>query len=192
MEEALDLYRSRLPGCNFDCGVVQGADAGGGAGVADDGAGGGKEGAGGRARGRGRPKRTSGGEGTGQRQSNKPTFDFLGSLKDVGSTAVLWRQDKVVAACTFLAHPSEGFAEITLLAVARGRSRCGLGSALLGAVEAWLGSKGVRCAAACASLDCGEFWSKKGYVPEAALEHRWWALLTDPFGNSRIMAKMLR
>lgn len=97
----------------------------------------------------------------------------------------------MIAACTFVAHPQNGFAELTLLAVARGRSRCGLGTALLHAVEELLRSRGVRCVAACAGLDCGGFWSKRGYDADARLETRWWALLTDPFGNSRIMAKRL-
>jgi GNAT superfamily N-acetyltransferase len=85
----------------------------------------------------------------------------------------------------------KGFAELTLLAVSRGRSRRGLGSALLRLVEAWLRSRGVGCAAACAGLDCADFWRKAGYSPETPLLMRWWALLTDPFAHSRVMSKAL-
>lgn len=275
LEEAVQLYRSRLPGCNVDCGVADG-DGGG------EGGGGGVNGGGGEGRGRkggegndggekggagkggcrqtaGKntggghthgAKNTSGGptsSGTAPRRLKRgpQTYDFLGAVKDSGSTAVLCREGRVVAACSFVEHESDGsvtggsvtdiavtaapvtagavidgaindvavsggcrsepphdtlvstvarckgFAELTLLAVSRGRSRRGLGSALLRLVEAWLRSRGVGCAAACAGLDCADFWRKAGYSPETPLLMRWWALLTDPFAHSRVMSKAL-
>ena len=154
LEEALELYRARLPHCSVDYAAA------------------------------------AAGSSSGRRRRGART-DFLGDVRDAGTSCVLWQGDRLVAACTFRELRAAGFAELLLLAVARGRGRSGLGSGLLRGLEGWLAARGVRCVAACAGLDCGGFWSRCGYDAEQPLEPRLWALLLDPFGNSRIMAKEL-
>ena len=65
--------------------------------------------------------------------------------------------------------------------------------ALLGAVERWLRVEGkVRCIVCLAGLDTMGFWRSKGYTEEAVeLEPQQWALLRDPFGSSKLVAKWL-
>lgn len=276
LEEALQLYRARLPGCNVDCGVSGGCGNGEAKEGSGTGRGGGGKGNGGRTgrkntggghsgeakntgRGHsGEAKNSGGGHSAGPRPRRRGprTFDFLQAVQDAGSTAVLCCGGRVVAACSFVEHETDetvtvtggaisgegavtdgamadgsvhdgaitdgamadgagrrmdpphdqpgltatpaadgarctGFAEITLLAVARGRSRRGLGSALLRLVESWLRRRGVRYAAACAGLDCADFWRKAGYSAETELLTRWWAVLTDPFAHSRVMSRAL-
>lgn len=133
----------------------------------------------------------SGRRGRPSKQATTRTLDFLGSIKDAGATAVMWHGDRVIAACSFIEHISAKFAEVTLMAVSRGRSRRGVGSALLRAVEASMQQRGIMSVAVCAGLDCVGFWHRHGYQQEATMEPRCWALLSDPFGNSRVMSKAL-
>lgn len=123
------------------------------------------------------------------------TVDFLVSLVENGRshTATVSRADGLVlGAITFVPHERD-FAEILLLAVRRGLSRRGLGTVLLGATERWLRARGVRIVAACAGLDCTHFWQRSGYSSdEVSLEPAMWAQLGDPFGNSRILLKVIK
>ena len=107
----------------------------------------------------------------------------------LGDTAVLTRGAQVLAACTFVPHAAEGFAELLLLAVRRQHSRRGHGSLLLRAVEGWLCRQGVRYCISCASNDCTTFWAKHGYHSDVTMQTRWWTLVRDPFGSSVIMGK---
>ena len=98
---------------------------------------------------------------------------------------------KPLAACTFVHHPDAHLAELHLLAVSGRHARRGLGSHLLKLVEAWLRDGGrVRCAVCLAGLDTLGFWRKHGYTEEAVeLPPEQWALLRDPFGSSKLVAK---
>jgi GNAT superfamily N-acetyltransferase len=134
-----------------------------------------------------------------RRAKREREVDFLESLlqSDGARTAVLLGEaggataddaPKVLAACTFVHHASAGLCEMMLLAARS--SRRGLGSALLRAVERWLRAAGVRCVVTLAGEDTLEFWRKRGYEAEhVTLPPELWALLRDPFGQSRMVAK---
>ena len=163
-DEALKLYRHRLPECNVMLPAAGQAAGRGGRG-------------GQRAAKRGRER------------------DFLHELvfeADGARTAVLrpanGAGDAMLAACTFVHHRAEGLCELWLLAVRQ--SRRGLGSVLLGAVEAWMRDQGVRCVVCLAGEDTVDFWGRHGYAAEhVTLRPEWWAMLADPFGGSHMVAK---
>ena len=184
VEDALQLYRKRLPRC--DVLLVEEAHA-------DN-------------------RRAGGGEGQhkhSHQRSRKRLAerDFLRDLveAELARTIVLTRGDaagtsactcdedeRVLAACTCVCHRAVGMCELQLLAVHRQHSRRGLGSLLLATVEQWLASEGVRCVVSLAGLDTVPFWQARGYSEDnVTLEPEWWALLRDPFGSSKILAKWL-
>ena len=99
----------------------------------------------------------------------------------------------LLAACTFVPHRAARLCELQLLAVSARHAKRGLGSALLAAVEGWLADAlGVHCVVALAGMDTVGFWRKRGYAEDAVtLEPEAWALLRDPFGHSQMMARWL-
>ena len=120
--------------------------------------------------------------------------DFLGQLVAEGRTVVVRRdEERVVAAATMLLHRAAHvrYAELQLLAVSGGQARRGLGSGLLTAVEGWLRGRGMRSCVVLAGLDTVGFWRKRGYEDEVELSPQQWGVLRDPFGNSKVMIKVL-
>jgi GNAT superfamily N-acetyltransferase len=189
-EDALRLYRTKLP----DCDVMLPAEP------LDDALG---EGGGGEGDPSSRPQRRHRRhQGGGSRQGRARggggahTRDFLRELLEVDGarTAVLLRDDggeaALLGACTYVHHPSEGLCELFLLATRHAKR--GHGTLLLRAVERHLQGASVRCIICLAGEDTLSFWQKKGYTQEAvALKPQWWALLRDPFGSSKLTAKWL-
>lgn len=141
LDDALQLYRKRLPLCNVDL------------------------------------------------SKGKQRRDFLGALVENGWNGLLYRQDGVMAACTFVPHVN--FCELQLLAVNKREAQKGLGTLLLGAVERWMQQHGHRLCVALAGMDCLAFWEKRGYNNDFSLNPESWGALQDPFGNSKVVAKKL-
>lgn len=128
------------------------------------------------------------------RGSTGQRIDFLRDLVEASGarTAVLRRAEgAVLASCTFVLHAdAPGLCELQLLAARH--SRRGLGSLLLGAVERWLRGAGVKCVVSLAGHDVLSFWNKLGYNEhDVEMEPSWWALLRDPFLQSRLLGKWL-
>ena len=183
VEAALKLYRKRLPSCNVLL-------------PAEEDEGGGSSSAAPPRRGRGRAGAASSSSTTATKRGRERDFlhDLVFEAKGARTALLIDEtaqiaERAVLAACTFVAHPAHQLCELQLLAVRQ--SKRGNGSMLLRAVERWLRRDvGVRCIVVLAGEDVVEFWRRHGYEADSMeLSPEKWALLRDPFGGSKMVAK---